>query len=511
MIFHNHKNSSQASTSDSPAPEPGRDGGGQAAPKSLGKGSGEEPFSKGLPRPPEAAFDPAAAPWGSAPAPTGKEAPRHLKTGAGWGGWARGAPQSLNGKDRHDRVIALVDMNAFFAQVEQRCNPALRGKPVLVGGNPTTRTIVTAASYEAKARGVKTAMSYHEALRLVPDAIIVEGSQEKYLSYCNRLGKIFREFTDLVEMFSIDEAFMDLTPVLRLWDGPEAIGRAIKRRVKEELDLTCSVGIGPNRLVAKMASDWKKPDGLVVVRPEELPHVLWPHPVDEIVGVGRRMKAHLNALGITTIGRLARYDVEILKRRFGMYGQWMHERAHGIDPTPVDAQGDAPVRSMGHSYTLPRNTSDPETIRWFYLWLSDKVARRLRADDYRARTISMIARFPDMHTISHSITLPEPTWSGHEIAAAAWDLFRKHIPIRTEVRLLGVASSALVRGRTYQLCLDQDLVRAECLLNAVDAIKDKYGADAITCATLLGGQRSLLRPKIGFFLTRPEKKKAGVI
>ena len=429
----------------------------------------------------------------------------------GWGGWARGAPQNLAGADRHDRVIALVDMNAFFAQVEQRCNPALRGKPVLVGGNPTTRTIVTAASYEAKARGVKTAMSYYEALRLVPDAVIVEGSQEKYLSYCNRLGQIFREFTDLVEMFSIDEAFLDLTPVLRLWPGPEALGRAIKRRVKDVLDLTCSVGMGPNKLVAKMAADWQKPDGLVVVRPQELPQVLWPHPVEEIVGIGSCMKRHLNALGITTIGRLARYDVDILKRRFGVYGQWMHERAHGLDPTPVDTDTQAPVRSMGHSYTLPRNTSDPDTIRWFFFWLADKVARRLRADDYRARTVNMVARFPDMATISHSLTLSEPTWSGQALADAAWTLFQKHVPGRAQVRLLGVAGSSLVRGRTYQLCLDQDLARSERLFSAVDAIKNRYGSDAITYATLLGGQRSLIRPKIGFFLTRPEKKKAGVI
>lgn len=451
-----------------------------------------------------------SAPWGRAPAPTGKPAPRHIASAPGWGGWARGAPASLNGKDRHDRVIALVDMNAFFAQVEQRCNPALRGKPVLVGGNPTTRTIVTAASYEAKARGVKTAMTYLEALRLVPDAIIVEGSQEKYLSYCKRLGRIFREFTDIVEMFSIDEAFLDLTPALRMWNGPEHLGRAIKRRVLEELDLTCSVGIGPNRLVAKMAADWQKPDGLVVVRPEELPQILWPHPVEEIVGVGRRMKAHLNALGITTIGRLARYDVDILKRRFGAYGQWMHERAHAIDPTPVEAGANAPVRSMGHSYTLPRNTSDPETIRWFFLWLADKVARRLRAADSRARVIHMIARFPDMHTISHSATLPEPVWTGQEIAAAAWTLFRKHVPGRTQVRLLGVSAAALVPGRAYQLRLDQDLARTERLLNAMDAINDKYGANAITSATLIGKPRSLLRPKIGFFLTQPEKKTAGI-
>lgn len=430
--------------------------------------------------------------------------------GVAWGGWARGAPQNPALHDDHDRVIALVDMNAFFAQVEQRCNPALRGKPVLVGGNPTTRTIVTAASYEAKARGVKTAMTYHEALRLCPDAIIVEGSQEKYLDYCRRLSAVFREFTDLVEVFSIDEAFLDLTPVMRHWKSPEAAGRAIKRRILEEIDLTCSVGMGPNKLVAKMAADWQKPDGLVVVRPEELPHILWPHPVDEIVGVGRRMKGHLHALGITTVGRLARYDADILKRRFGVYGEWLRQRANGIDPSPVDPEASVPVRSMGHTYTLPRNTDDPDTVRWFLFWLADKVARRLRREDYRARTVTMVARFSDMYTIGRSETLPEPTCSGHVLAETAMSLFHRHVPPRTPVRLLGVAASNLVPGRRYQLSLHHDLVRSEQLLAAVDRIKDKYGDRAITFATLTRTEKSMIRPKIGFFLTRKEKETAGL-
>lgn len=481
------------------------------ADENFEKETGEEPFTEGASPAAGGESGPGEAIGGRARAflPSSVAMAFSGGGGAGWGGWARGAPPGAT--DNGGRVIALVDMNAFFAQVEQRCNPQLIGKPVLVGGNPTTRTIVTAASYEAKARGVKTAMSYFEAMRLCPDAVIVEGNQDKYLSYCRRLAGIFREFTDLVEVFSIDEAFLDLTPVLRLWGGgPEEIGRAIKRRVREELGLTCSVGIGPNKLVAKMAADWQKPDGLVIVRPEELPEILWPHAVEEIVGVGSRMKKHLNALGITTIGRLARYNVEILKRRFGVGGEWLHQRANGIDPSPVDPDASVPVRSMGHSYTLPHNTEDPETIRWFIFWLADKVARRLRRENYRARTVTLVVRSPDMFTFGRALTLPEPVCSGHELADAAMELFHRHVPERAQVRLLGVSASGLVPADHYQLSLQSDMVRTEALLHAVDRIKDKFGDDALTFATLMRPQRALIMPKVGFFLTTKEKEKAGI-
>ncbi len=411
------------------------------------------------------------------------------------------APTAATGTER---VIALVDMNAFFAQVEQICNPSLRGKPVIVGGNPTKRTIVTAASYEARPYGIKTGMSYHEALRLCPDALIVEGNITKYLDYCYRIVAVLREFTDAVEAFSIDEAFLDLTHVQQLNGTPEEIGLRIKQRLYDELGLKCSVGIGPNKLVAKMAADWQKPDGMTRIWQSELPHILRPLAVDELVGVGRHMKKRLGALGITTIGQLADYGPELLKRKFGIYGELLHQWALGIDDSPVDTEIFLTVKSMGHSYTLPHDTDDPETISWFLFWLADRVGRRLRRDGYHGRTVTLAVRRSDMSGFSRSHTLPYFVSTSQQIRDVALDLFRAHVPPDTKVRLLGVGVSGLVRDRFSQLTLDGEHRRRR-VFDAVDRIKDKYGDSSITFATLTGNPRKLLRPKIGVFLTNKEK------
>lgn len=403
-----------------------------------------------------------------------------------------------------DRVVALVDMNAFFAQVEQINNPILRGKPILVGGNPKKRTIVAAASYEARPYGIKSGMSYYEALRLCPQAVIVEGNTSKYLDYCYRIVGILRDFTDAVEAFSIDEAFLDLTHVQGLFGPPEEIGRKIKDRLYSELGLKCSVGIGPNKLTAKMAADWQKPDGLTRIWPDELPHILWPFPVEELVGVGRRMKARLNALGIETIGDMANYDAGILKRKFGIYGELLHQWAHGTDDSPVDPGVFLTVKSMGHSYTLPYDTDDPETIRWFIFWLADRLARRLRRDGYHGRTVTLAVRNSDMSGFSRSRTIPHDTCSGHTLRDVALDLFEKHVPPGMKVRLLGVGLSSLRHDRPMQLTLDGETHRRRAL-EAMDSVKDKYGDSAITFATLIGRPKRLVRKKIGMFLTNREK------
>ncbi|MCX8015258.1 MAG: DNA polymerase IV, partial [candidate division WOR-3 bacterium] len=195
-----------------------------------------------------------------------------------------------------NRIIALIDMDAFFAQIEQSHNPSLRGKPLFVLGGPGRHAVVTAASYEAKRFGVKSGMSLPEAQKLCPYALTIIGNQDKYIDYCYRLLNIYQEFTDLVEPYSIDEAFLDLTAVQRLFGTPEQIAKKIKVRIRQELNLTCSIGIGPNKLIAKMAAEWHKPDGLVIVKPEQVPQIIWSFPVEEMVGVGRKMKIHLNSL-----------------------------------------------------------------------------------------------------------------------------------------------------------------------------------------------------------------------
>lgn len=402
------------------------------------------------------------------------------------------------------RDIMLVDMDSFFAQVEQRNNPALRGRPVLVGGNPALRHgVVAAASVEAKRCGVRSGMSYFEAIRLCPDAVLVEGDTDRYVDCCHRLVDIFRGFTDMVECYSIDEAFLDVTHA-RLVSGPPAeIARRVKQRVRRELNLTCSVGIGPNKLVAKMACEWRKPDGLTVVAPEELPEILWALPVEELVGIGRRMKKRLAAMGITTIGRLARFPPGILREKFGVYGNLLHQWANGIDDSPVDPDAHLTVKSMGHSHTLPRDTDDPAELRWYLFWLSDKVGRRLRKDNYHGRTVTLAVRTSDFLGFTRNRTLPFHANSPHIICDTAVGLLRENLP-RLPVRLLGISVSQLAPTDAVQLRLYENLLRTERTLKAMDAVKDRYGDGALTFAALLPAKRRI-RKKIGIFLTNREK------
>ncbi|MEW6203460.1 MAG: DNA polymerase IV [bacterium] len=401
-----------------------------------------------------------------------------------------------------NRVIMLVDMNAFFAQVEQKGNPSLRGKPVLVGGSPGTRTVVTAASYEARPYGIRAGVSYGEAMKMCPHAVLVEGNQEKYVDYSYRLAGIYREFTDLVEVYSIDEAFLDITNV-HIFGLPETVAMKIKKRIMDELGLTCSIGIAPSKLVAKMAAEWEKPDGLVRVYPEELPEILWDLPVEEIVGVGSRMKRHLNSMGIYTIGHLAKCSPQRLERKFGVYGALLHQWANGIDDTPVDPESLATVKSVGHSYTLPSDTDDVETLRWFLFHLSDKVGRRLRKGNYRGRTITLVLRTENFITFTRAKTLPYHTNTGQEIHETAMELLMENFP-RTKIRLVGVSVSNLISARRMQLSILDDLLAKERTMKAVDGIKDKYGEYSITFASLLS-RKSRIRKKIGCFLTNMEK------
>jgi len=401
-------------------------------------------------------------------------------------------------------MILLVDMDSFFAQVEQRNNPALRGRPVLVGGNAELRHgVVAAASYEAKRCGVKSGMSYFEAKRLCPEAITVYGNTDKYVDCCYELLAIFREFTDMVECYSIDEAFLDVSHVARTGGTAEKIARGIKKRVWDALGLTCTVGIGPNKLVAKMACGWEKPDGLAAVHPEELPHIIWPLPVDEIWGIGPRLTKRLNRIGVETIGGLARVPAEVLKGKFGVYGLMMHRWAHGIDDTPVDPSSHMTVKSMGHSYTLPADTEDREEIRWYLFWLSDRVARRLRKDNYRGRAISVVVRTADFRGFSRDRTIPRHTDSPQEICGVAEELLWRH-HAGGPVRLLGVKVGSLRQDNPRQLSLDPRDRRSERSLRALDVVKDKYGPDAITFASIMDSRRRT-HQKIGVFLTNREK------
>lgn len=403
------------------------------------------------------------------------------------------------------RTIVLIDMDAFFAQIEQRHNPALRGKPILVVGGPGRHAVVTTASYEAKRLGVKSAMALHQALQICPHALTIIGNPDKYIDYCFRLLNIYKEFTDLVEPYSVDEAFLDITHVQRLFGTPEQIGAKIKARVKQELDLTCSIGIGPNKLIAKMAAEWQKPDGLVIVKPEQVPQIIWSFPVEEMIGVGQKMKAHLNNLGIKTIEDLAKYPGYLLKAKFGKYGEILHQFAWGVDSSVVDPKSFDQIKSVGHSYTMPKDVTDLELIKWYIYWLASKVARRLEKEGLAGRTVHLSVRSADFNDFGVQTSINQPTNYPQKIANIAYELFLKNY-IGKSVRLLGVSVSNLLPQNQFQLDLFYDKPKMAQVLNSIAQVKNKYGDEIIQLAMiLLQNKKRWVRQKVGCFLTNREK------
>ncbi len=384
-----------------------------------------------------------------------------------------------------DRTILHVDMNAFFASVEQRSNPHLRGKPILVCGNPKGRTVAATASYEARKFGIKTGMTIYQARRLCPDVILVECDPDKYVDTATKLFQIFVDFTPQVEVFSIDEAFLDITGTERLWGPPIEVAKKIKQRIKEQLGLPCSIGIGPNKLLAKFASERQKPDGLTILTKEKVLEILENIPISELCGIGAKMTQHLNKLGIYTCGQLGRYPFGVLQRRFGIIGLYLHHMGLGEDDSPVRYYYEKePVKSMGHSLTLQKDAYAKEILRRHLLQLSEKVGRRLRRDNYQGRTVTLILRYADFETVAKQHTLRRFMDDGKLIYETALNILDKLFIQHRGVRLVGVSVSGLVQG-TKQLNILPEERRRESLLYAIDLINDKFGEFTVTYAKLL--------------------------
>ncbi len=399
----------------------------------------------------------------------------------------------------NERIVFHVDMNAFFAAVEQQYNPGLRGRPIVVCGNPKQRTVVAACSYEAKAYGIQNGMSIFEAKQLCPSVILVGGDPEKYVDVAQRIFAILVDFTPDVEIFSIDEAFMDMTRTCRWSDGnPEASARLIKQQIQQAYGLTCSIGIGPNKLIAKLASNLQKPDGLVVVRASEIPPLMERLPVGSLCGIGRKLTVLLNDMGITTCADLGRSSEAWLIAKFGLIGCYLKRMGQGLDDSPVMSFNvQAPVKSMGHAYTLPRDTARKEEIQGTLLRLSEQVARRLRADRYQGRTIGLTIRYEDFATILRHETMVYPTDHGLRIYQAASRLFQQYCePLLQRVRLVGVGISGLVKQERQLSFLDED-GRLERLDRCLDRINDRFGELTIIRAS---AYIPLVRKSHGFLL-----------
>jgi len=386
-----------------------------------------------------------------------------------------------------EKVIVHVDMDAFFAAIEIRNDPHLKGKPVIVGGDTKYRSVVSTCSYEARKYGVKSAMPMAEAKRLCPEGVIVSGNLNEYVYTSAVLQSIFGKYSPIVEPFSVDEAFLDITGCHKMFGSAENLVKAMKNEIKHDLGLSCSVGISPNKMLAKMASGENKPDGLTFMDKEDFKKIFYPRPVNTLWGIGESTKLALNKIGIFTVEDLAKRDRKELKKFFGENGSGMSDVAHAHDDTEVFSYDDRPLdKSMSHETTLIADISEIEKIYSTLLWLSDKVARRLRLDNYHGRTISVKIRSSDFTTITRDKTLTCPTDQCAIIYETAKKLIPREFGPKTKVRLLGVRVSNLEKKRgENQLSLVNDLAKNKMIANSktIDILRDKFGESVISYAS----------------------------
>lgn len=374
-----------------------------------------------------------------------------------------------------ERVILHFDLDAFFASVEQASDPTLRGKPVFIVGHSMKSGVVLTSSYEARKFGVKTGMSLREAKLLCPFAKLIPADCAKYSDTSEQIFAHLATYTPLVEIFSIDEAFLDVTDTYSIWKAPEEIARLIKEWVWNRFHLTLSIGIAPNKLLAKLASDRNKPNGLFRIRPEEVEEVLKALPVEAFCGIGSRMKLHLNRMGIMTARDLGQFSETNLIERFGILGSVLKRMGQGIDHSPVlAADFSDEVKSMGHSYTLPRATANREELFRYLLWLSEKVARRLRRRGHEGRIVHAALRFSDFDTVSKQHNFSFYMDEGRQIFAAAKQIFSQIDKPSRAIRLLEVSVSNL-RPSNQGKWLFEEFEKRRNLTQALDAVNDKYG------------------------------------
>jgi DNA polymerase-4 len=392
--------------------------------------------------------------------------------------------------DMPQATILHADVDAFFASVEQRDNPRLRGRPVIVGAG-----VVLAASYEAKAQGVETAMGGAQARRLCPNAVVVEPRMSAYAEASEALFRIFEDTTPVVEALSIDEAFLDVRGMERIAGTPVEIGRRLRRRVREQVGLTVTVGVARTKFLAKVASGVAKPDGLLVVPPDRELAFLHPLPVERLWGVGPATAGKLRERGIRTVGDVGALAEASLVFMLGRAaGRHLHALAHNRDPRPVQARRRR--RSIGSQHALGRAPRSPDAVDAVVVALVDRVTHRMRMARRVARTVVLRLRFGDFSRATRSHTLPQPTASTQVVLAEVQRLFVAARPVieRRGLTLVGVAVSNLEDGRTLQLPLPFGQATDGALDAALDEVRERFGSRAVTRAVLLGRDRHLSMP-----------------
>lgn len=384
-----------------------------------------------------------------------------------------------------NRWIAHCDMDAFYASIEIRDDPSLAGKPVVVGGSATGRGVVAAASYEARKYGIHSAMPMARAIRLCPDLVRIPGNLAKYAAVSAQVMEVFERFSPLVEPLSLDEAFLDLTGTETLFGPPETVGRRIKREVLEATLLTVSVGIAPRKFVAKIASDLRKPDGLIVVGQDEVEPFLAPLPIGRLWGVGPKTLAQLETLGVATIGDLRSISRDSLTRRFGAWGERLLDLAAGSDEREVVPDWEA--KSYSHEQTFPRDVGDSDFVEAVMLDQASRVGRRLRRDGVSGHVVAIKLRYGDFQTLTRRHKLPDPTCLAETIHAEARRLFRANWDGRA-VRLIGVGVTQIVplAGDSGLFPGVGDAPRLMRLAETVDRIQDRFGRSKLIRAHTLG-------------------------
>jgi DNA polymerase IV len=394
------------------------------------------------------------------------------------------------------RVILHIDMNAFYCSVHEAVDPAAYGgKPLAVAGSVELRRgIVVTSSYAARARGVKTGMQVREALKLCPNLILIRPDFDLYRQFSRRFMNLAYSYTPLLEAMSIDECFVDITGS-KQFGSPLEIAEEIQRRIREELGLPCSIGVAPNKLLAKMASDMKKPNGISILRLRDVPAVLWDKPCSHLYGIGGRTADKLSRLGIQTIGELAKTEESYLTSHFGIVGAWMKKAANGLDETPVNPEQE-PSKSIGHTTTLPKDFTETADIHRVFLNLADQVCRRLRKQGLLSSTVQITIRNPSMKTITRSETLKCPTEDADMVYKTSCKLFGRHWKEGQPVRLLGITLQNLNDKSSAAVQLDlfdfEKQPKKEQLNIIMDRLRDKFGESAILTAGMLSDDPSAL-------------------
>jgi DNA polymerase-4 len=385
-----------------------------------------------------------------------------------------------------------VDMDAFFVSVEELFDPSLKGKAVVVGGRPTERGVVSAASYAARKFGVHSAMPLRTAYKLCPQAIFVDGHPERYRECSQQVFDVLRSFSPLVEMASIDEAYLDMTGTERLLGPPLEAAHKLHQRMKETTRLNCSVGIAASRLVAKISSDQAKPNGVLWVIPGREPAFLAPLDVRKVPGVGKVAEKNLHALGIRKVGDLARLDDGFLEQRFGKWGMALAGKSRGLDAGgwfDTDIGADEGPKSISHEHTFGEDTSDITKIEATLARLSEMVGRRLREHGLSARTVQMKLRYSDFSTITRAHSLPRGTQLDTELFEEIRELFRRNWRSGAAVRLLGVHASGWADADEQMQLLGEDRhEKWKHALAAADKLRDKFGESAVSLAAGMRGK-----------------------